>query len=104
MFGIKCRITSFISDDQPGFIECKFHDAWNEEHTFHEKAPVITNEHIDSESPYPLNGNIGCTVLDSWEDNRGRSIVSVSTETPWGIESVEGVTKFDVLRDQIIET
>lgn len=54
MIGIKVEITRFISNDQPGWIECKFKDAWNEEHVVEEKVPVITTLDIGEQSIFPL--------------------------------------------------
>jgi hypothetical protein len=103
MTAIKIKITSFISDDQPGFVECKFNDAWNNEYIVHEKVPVISELELDENSKYPLDGQIDCEVLKRWEDERGRAIITVSTRKPCAIETVEGLTEFDILPEQLIE-
>ncbi len=56
------NIIRFISDDQPGFVECQFLDAWNTEHIFQEKVTVVSNKDLDADSEYPQLGNIACTV------------------------------------------
>lgn len=103
MLAIKVNITSFISDDNPGFVECRFSDAWGKEHIVHEKVPVVTTEELDADSRYPANGVVGCEIVKEWTDTDGRTIFTVTTEKPWDIETVEGVAVFDILSDQIIE-
>ncbi len=100
---IKVQITSYTSDDNPGFVECRFHDAWNKEHVIHDKVPVVTLENLDANSAYPRPGVIGCTVIKEWMDENGREIISVTTEKPWAIDSTEGNYEFDILASQITE-
>jgi uncharacterized protein YodC (DUF2158 family) len=103
MFAIKSIITGFISDDQPGFVACKFYDAWGKEHVIHEKIPVVATEHVDRDSAYPKTGVIGCEIIKRWTDERGRTILTVRTDVPWAIEANDGLTKFDLLSEQIVE-
>jgi hypothetical protein len=44
---IKIKITSFIDDHQPGFVECKFRDAWDKEHIAQDKASTVTEKYLD---------------------------------------------------------
>ncbi|MCP4138364.1 MAG: hypothetical protein GY754_45805 [bacterium] len=55
---IKATITKFISTDQPGFVECSFTDAHNREWKFIEKIPVVTDEAVREDSPFPMKGYI----------------------------------------------
>lgn len=100
---IKVQITRFISDDQPGFVECRFRDAWNREHVVHDKVPVVTLEDLDASSVYPREGFVGCEIVKEWKDDSGRSLVTVSTEKPWAIDTVEGCFDFDLPSEQVIE-
>ncbi len=102
MVAIKCLITKFIDEHQPGFVECKLNDAWNKQHIFHEKVPIVTIENIWNNTTYPVNGVIGCEITREWIDENGRRIVTVTTSAPWGIETIEGIIELDVLRSQII--
>ena len=45
---IEIQIISFISDDQPGFVECVFTDAWEHEHKVKEKVPIVTKKYLDA--------------------------------------------------------
>lgn len=54
-----------------------------------------------SGSHYPHLGHIRCVIEEEWVDELGRSLVRVSTEKPWSIESVAGETKFTVFKEQI---
>jgi hypothetical protein len=58
---------------------------------------------LNADSDYPQPGVIACEVMKQWQDVSGREIVSVNTERPWGGETLDGVSLFDVLRSQIIE-
>ena len=99
---IKIKITSFISDDQPGFVECKLVDAWNKEHTIQDKVPIVTEKYLDEKSEYPQDGVIACEIIKTWTDQIGRIIFSVTTEDPW-VETLEGLTEFDLLEEQLTE-
>jgi len=37
MFGIKVKITKFVDDWQPGWVECEFTDGFGKLHIFNEK-------------------------------------------------------------------
>src|SRR5262245_20362626 len=89
---IKISITSFISNHQPGFVECKLVDAWNKEHTIQDKVPVVTEKYLDEKSGFPQDGVIACELIKKWKDQVGRIIFTVTTEIPWGVETLEGIT------------
>jgi hypothetical protein len=101
MLAIKIRITSFISADQPGFVECKFNDAWNKEHTVQDKVPIVTEKYLDANSDYPQDGVIACEIIKQWMDENGRKILKVSTEKPWAVDTIDGLTEFDILEEQL---
>ena len=103
MKAIKIKITSFISDDQPGFVECKLVDAWNKEHTIQDKVPVVTKNYLDEKSEYRQDGVIACEVIKRWTDQIGRTIFTITTEKPWAVDSLEGLTEFDLLEEQLTE-
>lgn len=101
MPSIKISIDKFISDHQPGFVECSFTDAWGKQHIVHEKVPVVTDQDLDANSHYPQEGVIACEVLKKWEDKDGRIIFTVDTVKPWDIDTIEGLQRFDLLGLQI---
>lgn len=100
---IRIKITSFIGNDQLGFVECKFHDAWNNKYTIHDKIPIVTKKYLDANSEYPQEGLIACEIVKKWVDKDGRKILTVSTEKPWAVETINGLTEFDILEEQLIE-
>jgi hypothetical protein len=100
---IRIKITSFISDDQPGFVECKFNDAWNKGHTVQDKVPIVTEKYLDANSDYPQDGIIACEIIKQWVDADGRKIVTVSTEKPWAVDTIDGLKEFDILEEQLTE-
>ena len=95
------EIVRYVSDDQPGWVACKFSDVEGNRHTIVDKVPVLSAETLDASSPYPRPGFVGCTVLKEWRDSNGRDLARVSTETPCWIESTEGLTEFVVLSSQL---
>jgi len=103
VLGIKVTIERFTQEWQPGWVECRFDDAVGNSHVFEEKVPVVTEEDLDSQSEYPRPGIIGCELLATRVAPDGREVVVVDTERPWGIESKNGETRFEVFRDQIVE-
>ena len=103
MKGIKVSITSFIDDHQPGWVECKFHDAHGVEHTVQEKVPIVTEDRLDASSHYPQNGAISCEVIGERKDANGKTIFTVDTSTRWTVETTEGAVRFDVLEEQLTD-
>ncbi len=103
MKAIKITITSFISDHQPGFVECMFIDAWNKKHIVQDKVPIVTEKDLDASSEYPQEGVIACELLKEWEDKDGRRIITVTTAKPWGVDTIEGLTEFDLLEEHLVE-
>ncbi|MEO6723233.1 MAG: hypothetical protein ABIN67_22900 [Ferruginibacter sp.] len=63
MIAIKIKILKFISDDQPGFVECSFFDALNKEHIVQDKVPIVTEKYLDANSKYPQDGIIACEIV-----------------------------------------
>lgn len=95
------QISRFVDEHQPGFIECILLDALGESHLFVEKVPVVSKGDLWPTSSYPQPGAIACEVEAQWKDAAGRSLVRVSTERPWGVESTAGTTCFTVLLAQV---
>ena len=103
MIALKIKITKFISDDQPGFVECSFFDALNKEHIVQDKVPIVTEKILDANSEYPQNGIIACKIINGWKDTNGRKIFRVNTSKPCGVDTINGLTEFDVLEEQLVE-
>ncbi len=104
MIELRVTIERFTCGDQPGWVLCRLVDASGKAHLFEEKVPVVSSDDLNAESEYPCAGIIGCTVVGSRGVSGGRDLVEVDTESPWGIESTEGRTRFVVFRDQLTES
>jgi hypothetical protein len=104
MVYFKVQITAFLDDWQPGWVECKFKDAYDCEVIIHEKVPVVSSEWLNKSSDYPTKGKIGCIVVNRYVDGEGQEIIKISTSTPWGIESIDGRNEFDLLPEQLFES
>jgi hypothetical protein len=77
-------------------------DAWGNNHTFNEKIPIVTTQDIDITNRFPQDGLIRCELLREWTDDFGRRIITVSTEKSDNVESVNEVSQFDLLFDQVV--
>ena len=102
MISLVMQIERVVDDHFPVWLGCVLTDADGVRHEFVEKEPVIRTGERMSGSHYPHPGHIGCVIEDEWVDELGRSLVRVSTEKPWSIESVAGETKFTVFKEQIV--
>ena len=99
MTGLKVSIVRYISDDpQPGIVECQFQDAYGRRWSFIEKTLVVSVEQLDAHSVYPQRGVTACIIVQRLPDGAGREVIRVNT-----VESVEGVTQFDVLPESLVE-
>jgi hypothetical protein len=103
MLGVKVNIVRYADDSVPGWVECRLVDALGHEHVFVEKVPVVIMDDLDAASSYPQSGLIACLVLGSSESDDGRRLVHIDTQTPWGVESLAGGSRFDVFPEQLVE-
>jgi hypothetical protein len=65
--------------------------------------PVVTAEDIWSDRKFPKPGYIACQIVSKSQDGAGREIAEVITEKPWGIETSDGTTTFQVFVDQLTQ-
>ena len=98
---IKISIIGIKDASFPIWIECVLYDPFNNRYLFIEKIPVVEYLHpITLESVFPQTGIIECELVKKWEDNIGQKLMRVNTKNPWGIESTDGVSIFDILENQ----
>jgi hypothetical protein len=103
VFAIDVMIVRWVSDDQPGIVECQLTDRFGKDWRFIEKLPVVSMRLLCGEASYPQPGIIACQVTERGHDGSGREIAEIDTRTPWGVEAVEGTTRFHVFMDQLVE-
>lgn len=103
MKAIKITITSFISNDQPGFVECMFYDALGKQHIVEDKAPVVSDKYLDAYSEYPQEGIVACEIVSERVIANGQKIFKISTLRPLCVSTIEGVTEFDVFEEQLLD-
>jgi hypothetical protein len=102
MLYVRVEICRYVDHSQPGWVECRLIDAEGVEHVFTEKVPVVTDTHLDDASSYPQPGLIACHIVGRRTRNDGSEVVSIDTQTPWGVQSKEGVSRFDVPWKQLV--
>jgi len=104
MLGIRVTIVRYISDEpQPGIVECKLEDAHGRQWLFVEKTAIVSAKHLDANTSYPQRGVIAAEIVGRNVDATGRETVRVDTERPWHVESVDGITQFEVLAESLVE-
>jgi hypothetical protein len=62
----------------------------------------MSRERLDGRTIYPQQGLIGAEIVQRSLDTTGREVIRVDTG-PWGLESDEGVTQFDILPDLLVD-
>lgn len=97
MYAVKVSVNKVIDYGQPYWVECELTDAYGVKHLIHEKLPVVT-QYYNDDVDLPIDGLVYCEIV-KWENDR----VTINTENPIGIESVNGETVFTVLESQIVE-
>jgi hypothetical protein len=88
---VPASVVRFVDAAIPGFVECELIDVHGRRWMFVEKGPVVTAEWLTADSRYPQPGLIACKVVE-----RTPEFVRVDTSQPWGMESIEGETRFDI--------
>ena len=101
MSEIEVAIVRIVDEAFPGFVECKLIDAHGREHTFVEKAPVVSAQDISARSTFPVSGHVACKIESELQDESGRVLLRVDTTQPYGIESTAGDTRFELLEEQV---
>jgi hypothetical protein len=101
MTAVRATISKFLDESFPGWVECWFEDSQGRAWTFHEKVPVLTADDLWVDSEYPRPCAIACMILEHKSDSVGRRIAVIDTSSPWGIESTEGTTVFEVFSEQL---
>lgn len=101
--GLKIKIIEFADDNQPGFVNCTFTDAFGQEYKIFEKVPVVTDEYLNESSDYPKEGIISCVILDQNLNEVGVDIVKINITEPLKVSTVDDQTVFFVLRSQLVD-
>jgi len=104
MQGISVTIVRYISDEpQPGIVECKLEDVHGRQWLFVEKTAIVSAQPLDADTSYPQKGVIAAEIVGRSVDATGRETVRVDTDRPWHVESVDGVTQFEVPAESLME-
>jgi hypothetical protein len=104
MLGVKVSVLRYISDDpQPGVVEFQLEEANGHRSLFVDKTAIVSAASLDGQTTYPQPGIIACEIVRRNRDTAHREVVRISTERPSFVESVDGLTEFDVLPDALVE-
>lgn len=98
------EICRYVSDAQPGWVECRLIDAAGAEHLFIEKVSVVTKAHLSGVTSYPRSGLLACTVIRTRARPDGSKVLQIDTQVPWGVASTAGECRFEVLAEQLVQS
>lgn len=101
MISVRVNIVEWVDDWQPGIVKCALQDAYGQTWEFIEKLPIVTAAWLDGTSSYPQPAEIACDVVREWKNDKGEELVTIDTDNPWGVESTQGTTRFDVFKSQL---
>lgn len=95
---IRAKAVRWSADEPiPGLVEVELTDASGQLWHFVDKAPIFDREgKLTPTASYPLELDLACTIIDRTADR-----VVISTAEPWGIETVDGQSRFVVRADQL---
>lgn len=93
---IETRVLGWVDHAFPGFLEVELLDAQCRRHLIHEKVPVLFAELLSPSDTLPESCWIQCKILEE------RDLFFV-VEPLWGIESIDGLSRFEIARDRIRE-
>ena len=92
MASFPIRITRYLSDDPfPGIVESEFRDIDGKVHRVRGKTAVLSCDLLTEKSSYPQMALIEVRVIES-DNLSDRALIDI--DVPWGLESVEGLTRF----------
>jgi hypothetical protein len=103
MSRVRVDIVRFVDETHPGIVECSFHDAFGRLHKLVDKLPLFTEERLWTNSSFPQPGLARCEVLERLLDVQGRKVARLTIARPDYLESVDGLSEFEVLESQISE-
>jgi hypothetical protein len=71
--------------------------------SFNDKVPIFSADgDFSFSTAFPIPGVIRCELVKRWRDANGQEIVTVNTELPDHVESIDGQTIFDVRPEQLV--
>ena len=96
MYGLKVRVRAVIDDtSDPVRVECVMTDFDGQTHIFRDKLPIFCAEFAPV---VPCDGIIRCTLTDETP-----LYAEISTALPDAVESIMGVDRFRVSKDDLID-
>jgi hypothetical protein len=101
---LRAQIVRWVRDDQPGFVDCQFKDAFGRDWSIIEKAPVVTSANVWFNRVFPQPAFVACAIVSRGLDDIGREIAEITTRTPWAIEATDGTNNFRVFLHQLTQS
>jgi hypothetical protein len=98
---LKAEIVAWLDDYQPGIVRCRFADRFGTEWFVDEKLPVVTAADLWPPFPFPQPAAIAAMLVAEGRDGAGRPVSTIDLSWPYGIETTDGRTTFDVFSEQL---
>lgn len=98
--GVVISVSRYVSDDQPGIIECELCDAYGHLWTFIDKQSAVGRSDLDAETVYPQPGHILCKVVGRTKDASERDLIEIEL---YGVISIDNEERFEVFPAVLVE-
>ena len=101
--GVRAHFVAFVDGGFPGWVRIEIRDAIAQRHSFIEKVPVVTALELDASSNYPIEIVIHAEVIATWQTAEGQCVSTIDTSRPWGLETVAGLSTFDMAANELVD-
>jgi hypothetical protein len=71
-------------------------------HRVVEKGAVVSREDFTDATAFPRPGVVACEIVNRVEAPLG-TIVTADTTNPWGVETTDGLSRFDLSPEELVE-
>jgi hypothetical protein len=95
------QIIEVVEAAWPGWVKTEFHDANGVRHVIQDKVPIFCSSEVeDLRLPHP--GEARCEIVKRWRDEQGRDLVQITAMGPDDLDSIECLSEFVVLSNQLV--
>ncbi|MDX8148280.1 hypothetical protein SK854_39630 [Lentzea sp. BCCO 10_0061] len=93
MLSVVCQAVRWVDDEM---VEVRFTDATGATRSFVDRAAVLGDQWLTLDVEFPVDVELACEVVST-----DGELVTVSTERPWGVTTVDGHHEFLVTPYQL---
>ncbi|WP_367132381.1 hypothetical protein [Saccharothrix sp. HUAS TT1] len=103
MTSVAGRAVRWVSDEPfPGCVEVQLTDVHGVVWSLFDKPPIFDGaDPLTPDAAYPVDVQVSCEVIGREGLPDGAEVLTISTRRPWGIETPDGRTEFQVNANQV---